>query len=136
MHIVHYTIRTMFTLYINVHFMLSTNTFSVSHYSAFYPMLFFKQLSPRDEPPVEWLYSDVTPEGLTILTWVRVLAEARAQIVTLHEGGSGIWAGCLARPGVLLHSLVQERAESEHLPISEVRIYFSNLHFEIGKLNL
>merc|ERR1719232_616860 len=76
----------------------------------------------RNEPPQHWLYQSVSPERLTNLCWIRVLSEARTQLITLHEGGSGIWAGCLADPRVLLHSLVQEKAESEGIPVSQVSL--------------
>ena len=76
--------------------------------------------SLRNKPPKTWLYASVSPERLSNLCWIRVLSEARSQLITLHEGGSGIWAGCLADPRVLLHSLLQEKAETEGIPVSQV----------------
>ena len=81
---------------------------------------FFNDNLFRNQPPQSWLYEAVSPNKLTNLSWIRVLFEARAQLITLHEGGSGIWAGCLADPRVLLHSLVQEKSEADGIQVSQV----------------
>ena len=77
----------------------------------------------RDTPPTSWLYPDLSPDSplLTNASWLAVLSEARSQLITLHEGGNGIWAGCLGHLGVLLQCLLQEKAEADNVSVSEVR---------------
>ncbi|KAL5253857.1 hypothetical protein ACHWQZ_G013584 [Mnemiopsis leidyi] len=76
----------------------------------------------RNKPPQSWLYQSVSPERFTNVSWIKILTEARAQLITLHEGGSGIWAGCLADPRVLIHSLLQEKAETDGVSVSQVSL--------------
>eukprot|EP00116_Pleurobrachia_bachei_P013404 sb/3473666/ len=74
-----------------------------------------------DIPLTRWLFGGVsTGDGLTVSGWLAVLEEARGQILRLHEGGTGIWAGCVGKLHVLLQSLLQERSETDGIPISKV----------------